>query len=476
MNSDVVVDVWVADLTFPGYMDRLHRLGAEFERAHPGYRIEIQGNDFRKLPMRLAEAAAAGRVPAIAEYYFYQTPVALDSRAPGGGPRYTSVQQAIGGRTEILGEPVVVDDILPVVRDYYTIDGDLVAMPTVVTTMLLYANADLLDAAGVTTLPATWGQVEAACRAVAALPQPPPAAITWANHGLFFQQAMAVQGGLLADNDNGRAGPAGTVRLASPEMLAWVRWWRQLHRDGHYLDTGKVPDWEGTFKAFATGEVALRLTSSNDLDYMTHAAQQGGFRLAVGRFPARDGVPYGGNMIAGTALWLADGLDERTRDGALAFMQFLNNPSNAADRHRVNSFVPLTRSAFELLERDGWFAEHPHHRVASDQLSTYPAGAGAGYPPLRGALYGDFAGAQDVMTRAMGDVLRTDVDPGDRFAAAEAEAGALLAAYRADCADAGPTRPESLRVEFFTGAEEYSGADLENVVALNRTAAGAAGR
>ncbi|MFF5207152.1 extracellular solute-binding protein [Streptosporangium sp. NPDC000396] len=474
MNSKVVIDVWVADLTFPGYMDRLRRLAEEFDAAHPEYHVNIRGCDFRTLPLEISQAAAQGRPPAVAECYFYITQAARDILKNDGTPLFTSVEKAIGGRKEILGEPVVIDDIIPAVRDYYTYDGDLTSMPSVATTMLLYANADLLRAAGVSEMPRDWDEVEAACGRIAELPDGPSHGITWSNHGLFFQQAIAVQGGLLADHDNGRSGRATSVDLASKEMLAWATWWQRLHQDGHYLYTGKIPDWEGTFKAFATQEVAFRITSSNDLNYMVQAAESGGFGIEVSRFPDNGRAPYGGNALAGTSLWLADGLDEVTRDGALAFLQYMHNPHNAADQHKANSFIPVTNASFALLEEEGWFDKHPYHRVASDQLKTYPAHRATGGldaatpPPSWGALFGDFAGVQDVMTRAMGDVLTHGADPVARFTEATAEAQKLLDDYRADCLQAGPRSPDTLRVEFFRDAEPYSGADLENVVQLNR--------
>ncbi|MGR6975137.1 extracellular solute-binding protein [Streptomyces cynarae] len=464
MTARTVIDVWVADLTFPGYMDRLHRLGAEFEKAHPEYRINIEGRDFRLLSQQIAEAAEAGRPPAVAEYYFAVTQAARDSRTRDGRPLFTSVQKAIAGRTEILGEPVVVDDLLPAVREYYSLDGDLTSMPAVVTAMLIYGNKTVLDRAGIGSLPTTWGEIEAACEAVAALEGGPSHGITWANHGLFFQQALAVQGGELADNANGRAGRASRVDLSSKEMLTWAEWWRELHRRGHYLYTGKIPDWEGNIKAFADQDVALRITSSNDLNYMAMAAENAGFEMSVGRFPGRDGEAYGGNIIAGTSLWLANGLDEVTQDGALAFMQFLNNPRNAADRHIASSFVPVTRSSYQLLEDEGWFDAHPYHRLASRQLGSYAEGQGEGVPPCRGALFGDFAGAQDVMTRAMDDVLQRGAEPAERFAEATAEAQELLDAYEKDRTGNGVRSPQSLRVEYFRDAEAYTGAQLENAV------------
>ncbi|MFF9347241.1 extracellular solute-binding protein [Streptomyces sp. NPDC014734] len=464
MTAPTVIDVWVADLTFPGYMDRLHRLGAEFEKAHPEYRINIEGRDFRTMSREIAQASDEGRTPAVAEYYFAVTQAARDSRCADGSPMFTSVERAIAGRTEILGEPVVTDDLLPAVREYYSYDGDLTSMPAVVTTMLTYGNASVLRAAGVTELPDTWEGVEAACEAVSALSDGPSHGVTWANHGLFFQEALAVQGGLLADHDNGRSARATRLDLSSPEMLTWVTWWQSLHRKGHYLYTGKIPDWEGNLKAFADQEVAIRVTSSNDLNYMATAAENAGFEMSVGRFPHREGETFGGNIIAGTSLWLANGLDRTTQDGALAFMQFLNNPRNAADRHIASSFVPVTNASHQLLEDEGWFEKYPYHRLAGEQLGSRPEGQAAGAPPCRGALFGDFAGAQDVMTRAMADVLRDGAEPTERFARATTQAQELLDAYEKDRVEAGVRSPQSLRVEYFTDAEVYTGAALENAV------------
>ncbi|MEZ0075080.1 extracellular solute-binding protein [Planotetraspora sp. GP83] len=483
MKSKIPIEVWVPDLTFPGWMDRWYKQGAEFEEAHPEFQINVRGKDFWRFPRQVAEAAAEGLTPAISEYYFYMTQVARDSLAQDGSPLFTSVEKAIGGRTEILGEPVVIDDIIPPLRDYYTYDGDLTSMPTVGTTSLLYANKGLLRRAGVSELPQTWEDVEAVCQAVAQLGDGPSHAITWSNHGTFIQQALASQGGLIVDNHNGRTGRATAVNLASKEMLTWAEWWRKLHKDGHYLYTGKIPDWAGTLKAFADQDVAIRISSSNDVNYMWRAAEDNEFDIEVGIFPYNHRVPYVGNAVAGTSLWLANGLDEATQEGALAFLQYLHNPENAAERHRANSFLPLTYASYALLEEEGWFVRYPHHRLAYDHVMKFPAGVVRERPELagqvpvsEGALFGDFAGNQDVMTRAMGDVLAHGVDPLERFTEATAEAQQLLDTYNAYALSSGFRDPEnspthSLSVEAFSEAaagRDYSAADMEAVVKLHR--------
>lgn len=430
MGNKTVIDAWLADLSFPGYMDPLRKLAENFERAHPEYQIRITSPHYERLPAELYHAVLGGHRPTIAEFYYSTTMGARDLRGLHGGPLFTSVERAIGGRNEILGEPVVLGDLIPPARDYYTHDGDLASMPTVATTSLLFTNTTLLRKAGITDIPRTWSELEEACKAVMQLPSGPSHAITWANHGTFFQQAIAEQGGMVTDHANGRSGRAAMVDLASPEMISWVTWWQRLHDKGYYLYTGKPVDWVGTLRAFAEQRVVFRFSSSNDVNYMVDAARGGGFDLEVSTLPYNDRVPYAGNVIAGTSLWLADGLDQATQDGALAFLQYLNNPRNAADWHKINSFIPVTNAAFDLLVDEGWFAENPHHRVASDQVNALPGSLAA-----RGALVGDFAGIQGIMQQAMHDVLTTAANPVERFCLATREAQRLLDGYYADCVD-----------------------------------------
>jgi sn-glycerol 3-phosphate transport system substrate-binding protein len=465
MSTQTTLDVWVSDLTFPGYMDRWHKLAAEFEKAHPEYRVEIKGINFFTGARDIAAAVAQGNGPTIADYYVYMSQAARDTRAPDGAPQYTSIEQAIGGRTEILGEPVVLGDIIPAMRQCYAQGGDLFSMPSVGTVFLQYSNTVLLTRAGVDAPPRTWEEVTAAAEAVRAVDGGPDHGVSWPNHGMFYLQALASLGGFVADQDNGYTGRASTIDLASKEMLTWVTWWQSMHRDGNYLHTGGIPHWMESFGAFTEQQVALRISSSNDVNFTLRAAEKAGFEVAVTPFPYNAETPYVGNTIAGSSLWLANRLDETTQDGALAFLQYVHNPRNAADRHKASSFLPLTNAAFALLEEEGWFEENPHHRVASDQLSTFPDGQTEGTPACGTARFGDFAGVQDILTRAVADVLERDADPVGRLTEASAEAQGLLNAYNAEATSAtGPRSDTSLRFEYFRDTKPYKGTDMEDVV------------
>ncbi|WP_194918668.1 extracellular solute-binding protein [Catenulispora rubra] len=446
--AEVAVDVWLPrHPEVPGYLSGIRRVAASFHDLHPEYVITIREADVGTLPEEVRAASLQGRPPALVQFPHTTTQLARDMLSGSGTPLFASVHEAVAGRREILGHPVVTGDILAAARACYSSDGELMAVPSLISTTLLYANTDLLAAAGVTRLPQTWNEVEGVCEAVRGLPGVSHG-ITWPNHGWLFQQAVAQSGGLLADHGNGRRGRAEKMLLDSPEMLAFVGWWRRMHRQGRYLYTGQPVDgesvrqaWEDTFSAFVEQKVAFILGSSAEADRLARAGRERGFGVAAGRTPYSGRFPFAGTLIGGDAIWLVDGLEPDVRDGALAFLQYLMTPAHVAERHCDTGFAPATGAATKLLTAQGWFEEHPQAAVTLDQLAASDRS-----PAALGALIGDLTRIQGVMTQAMHDVLLGEEDPVWRFASANAEAQRLLDEYNVrgrggpDCGNDPPRR------------------------------------
>lgn len=406
-------------------LDWMNGIATAFEEAHPEFDIVVNGfDDYEALLQSVTLEAQQGNPPAIAQYFEVATQEARDVVTEDGEPLFVSVGEVVGDRTEILGEPVVLGDIVDAVASYYTVDGEFTSMPWNSSSTLLYANSAMLEAAGLDAPPETWADVQAACEAVMGMDGAPSACVTWPNHGWFFEQSIAQQGGLLANNDNGRAARADEVLVDSPEMLAFVDYWKALADAGYYNYTGVQRDWEGTYNAFIAGEVAFILTSSGDGTALVRDGQEAGFEVLAAPMPYNGDVEYAGNLIGGATLWLVNGLEETAQDGALAFMQFLNNPENAADWHVETNYIPITNAAVALLEEEGHFEKFPYARVAIDQLARAD-----GSPAAAGALLGGFVQIRDIVTQAMEDVLVNGEDPADRFAAAGEEAQAVLDDY-----------------------------------------------
>jgi sn-glycerol 3-phosphate transport system substrate-binding protein len=417
------VPVWIAFTD--NRLDWTRDVANAFNDQLDGYEITVQGYDnYEALFDAALLAVDQGNPPAVVQYFEAATTEADDAVTNAGDPLFKSVTEAIDGRDEILGVPVMLDDVVDAAANYYTIDGELRSMPWNTSSAIMFTNRTMLEEAGVSDIPGTWQDVDAACETIMAADEAPEHCITWPNHSWFIEQSIAQQGEVLANNDNGRAERADEVIVDSEAMIDYVTWWKDLQDAGHYVYTGVQRDWDGTYNAFASQQLPFLIYSSSDTTLLTDEGESGGFDVEASFMPHNAERDQGGNIIGGATLWLLDGLDEGVEDAALAFLNFLNNPENAADWHRVTGYIPITNASVTLLEDEGWFEENPNSAIAGEQLEAAPDS-----PATAGVLIGNFVAIRDVITGAIEDVLVNDLDPVDRMQQADEEAQRLLDDY-----------------------------------------------
>lgn len=416
---------------FPGLKETLEKRGREFEKAHPKYKVNVRFAYYQRLPEDVSKAALNGEKIAIASYNISATQFALDTLDAEGKPVFTSVGKAINGRKKILDVPVVVDDLVPAGKRYYSANGDLFAMPASLSTLQLYGNMTMLKKAGIEQLPRTWAEITAACDALAKSPDAPKKCVAFANEGKLYQQALAQQGVPLTDNDNGRSGRATTVDVNSPALVDFVTWWQDLYNAGYFDYSGLPEDWPGTFASFASGQSAFTVTSSFAIGYGVEAAKAGNFELQLGPSPSNAYPPVGA-WLGGEGMYLGAGLDEATRDGALAFMNFVNSPKNGAEWHKNYGASPVTNGIIKQLESEGYYKDNPEHLATVEQINATSA-----VPAGQAAIVGGFAGIQTAVMRAVDDILEKGVDPYERLTQAESIAQELLTDYNDHCTSPG---------------------------------------
>lgn len=424
-DGDVIeIEMWIA-FNDDARLNYTKERAAEFNEKHPEYEVIVTPFDsYNTVFEQTALAIEDGNPPEVIHFFEAATQDALDAIDSNGDPIFKSVTEAVAGRTEILGEPIVLDDVVSAATKYYTIEGELYSMPWNTSSTTMFSNMDILTAAGIDEPPTTWAGVEEACAAIAALPDGPDNCITWPNHGWFFEQSLGQAGVNLANNDNGRSARATEVSLNSDAAVEYVQWWSDLEDSGAYVYTGTQRDWGGTAAAFNSQNVAMLIYSSSDTTVITDDASANGFDVRTSFMPYNQDRDYVGNLIGGATLWMTNGLPEASEDGALAFMNFFSNPENAALWHQTTGYIPITNEATSLLESQGWYDESPNSATASEQLD-----AAADTPASTGALLGNFVAIRDVVTAAVEDILVNDVDPAERMDSAQAEAQTLLDDY-----------------------------------------------
>ena len=194
------------------------------------------------------QAALDGDRPHLVTLYEVGTRRALDSGA------FRSVE-ALGTRDPSLYvEPII---------DYYTIDGQVHAMPFTSSVPMLFANLDLVQAAGLDpdALPETFGAMLMACQAIDASDLT-ATCLTFGLHAWFIEQWVAQQGALLVDRDNGREGRATEVLLDSEAALRAAQFVADLNDGGWYVHSGHREDFGGALAIFADEGAVFHISSS----------------------------------------------------------------------------------------------------------------------------------------------------------------------------------------------------------------------
>jgi len=418
------IEFWIAfsDEKRLGYTEDR---AAEFNEANSDYNIKVVSfASYNDVFDAAVLAVDSGEPPGLIHFFEAATREALDAVDANGDPIFKSVTEAIAGRSAILGEPVVLDNVVSAARDYYTVDGSFYSMPWNTSSTVLLSNMSILNAAGITEPPTTWGEVTAACEKIMGMDGAPSGCISWPNHSWFAEQALGQQGELLANNDNGRTDRATEVFIDSPGMIAYVSWMKDLQDAGYYTYTGLQRDWGGVDALFLSQDIAMQIDSSSDTLIHQAEAADLGFDFLTSFMPRNENVDYVGNLIGGATIWMLDGMDQVTEDGALAFMNFFSNPANAASWHQLTGYVPITDDAVDLLNAEGWYEAEPNAKVASDQLD-----AAQNTPASLGALIGNFVAIRDIITLAIEDILVNDLDVATRLGQANTEANASLTEY-----------------------------------------------
>lgn len=416
----VSVPVWIAftDDTRLGWAnDR----AAEFNEMFPQYNVTIQGYaNYEELFAATALAAEQGQLPAIVQYFEVATQVARDSGF------FKPIAEALGDRTEINGLEVNLDDFVGPVSAYYTLDGEFTSMPWNTSSAIWFSNMTILNAAGIDTPPTNWAEVEAACETIMAEEGAPEYCFSFPNHGWFFEQWLAQQDALFANNNNGRDARADEVVFASDAGVAILTWLKDMSNKGYLYYSGAQggDSWGTVDQAFSTQQIAMAAYSSSDTATYTNLGVDNGFEVLASFLPYNQETGWTGNLIGGASLWLVDGLSTDVEDGALSFLIYMNNTDNAASWHQVTGYIPVRLSAAQELTDAGWFTENPNFSVAGDQLAQSTV-----TPATSGAVLGAFPAIRNEVTQAIDTVLLTEEDPATVLQTAQDRSNEILGEY-----------------------------------------------
>ncbi|KHF27940.1 sn-glycerol-3-phosphate-binding periplasmic protein UgpB precursor [Anoxybacillus sp. BCO1] len=220
------------------------------------------------------------------------------------------------------------------------------------------------------------------------------------NYGWFFEQMLAVQGGLYVNEENGRKGEATSVKFNGEEGLSVFQLIYDMYKEGTFYNVGQ--NWDEMRAAFQSGKIAMYLDSSAGVRTIVDNAP---FEVGVSYLPVPDGVERQGVVIGGASLWLMKDVDDEKKKAAWEFMKYVTTPEVQAKWHVNTGYFAINPTAYELsLVKEQW-EKYPQLQVTVNQLKeTKPTSA------TQGALISVFPQARQRIVNAM-ESLYQGVDP-----------------------------------------------------------------
>ncbi|RKS78084.1 carbohydrate ABC transporter substrate-binding protein (CUT1 family) [Haloarcula quadrata] len=268
----------------------------------------------------------------------------------------------------LLSDDYPVDDFLPNVTSFFTIDDTLTSMPFNNSNAILYYNRSAFKEAGLDpdSPPTTLEEVRSYSQTLVD-EGVTEAGLTWPNHVWFVEHFYSVDGQTLLDAENGHAGQPTTMQTDNSTARSLYEWWHEMADNGLFSNPG-IEAWGEATSTFLTGKAAMLMTSTASVTGIRSGAEENGFEVDNAFYPTIDGDRTG-PVIGGASWFVPSGLPQERQDDIGSFLEFMGRPESQITWHKGTGYYPIRQSAVEQLENDGWFAENPMYRTAFDQLT-----------------------------------------------------------------------------------------------------------
>jgi sn-glycerol 3-phosphate transport system substrate-binding protein len=224
------------------------------------------------------------------------------------------------------------DDFIQSVREFYSRDGQLMAMPFNLSVPTLYYNLDILAKVGYNkaNFPRTWDEMEVLAEKLKQAGY--DCTYTTAYPGwVLFESYLAIHGLPVT-----QANPVRAV-FNTPQLLRHFQRLKRWH-DLHYFRYGGRVDDATIF--FTSGVCPLFSQSSGAYNSLSTLVP---FHLGVATMPLDTQVSTvrHANAAGGAALWAVEGQNKEQYNGIARFFVFIARPEIQKRWHEHTGYIPL---------------------------------------------------------------------------------------------------------------------------------------
>lgn len=256
----------------------------------------------------------------------------------------------------------------PAASSYYSdARGNLIGLPFNVSTPVLFYNRDVLEKAGVDPAAPikTWYDMQTALLKVRTAGAAHCGLTTSQPSWILLENTLAWHSQEFATRNNGFDGL--DTRLSFNTLLA-IRHVSMLSswvKSGLFTYAGRRDEGETLFKR---GECAFLTASSAAYSAIQQEAK---FRFGVMPMPYYADINNAPHRIAvgGAGLWVMGGKKKAEYKGVAKFLVYLSQPEAQARWHQDTGYLPLSRAAYELTSKSGFYDTRPGTDIPIQQVT-----------------------------------------------------------------------------------------------------------
>ncbi len=338
--------------------DEINSIVNRFNASQSAYKVvAVYKGDYSTTMTAAIAAYRSGKAPDIVQMFEVGTATMIAS-GKAIKPVYEVMAQA--------HEKFDPKSYLPAVASYYSdTHGRLMAMPFNSSTAVFFYNKDMFKKAGLdpNKPPKTWDEVEQDALKLKGAGISCPFTTAWQSW-VQLENMSAWHNVLFATKQNGFGGMDAKLVFNNEVLVRHIAKLSSWVKSGLFVYAGRTnqPD-----AKFTGGDCAMYTGSSS-----VYGLAQGTAKFAFGvselpYYPDVKGAPYN-TIIGGASLWVMGGKKPIEYKGVAKFFTFLSSPEIQAEWSQKTGYVPITKAAYELSKKEGFYEKNPGTDVAIKQL------------------------------------------------------------------------------------------------------------
>ncbi|PNV59837.1 sugar ABC transporter substrate-binding protein [Clostridium sp. chh4-2] len=259
------------------------------------------------------------------------------------------------------------EDLVPNAAEAFSIDGKMLGAPLTLSTLLLYYNQDMFEAAGIDTPPATIAQM---AEDMTKLTQ--KEGDTTKVYGLNLcpnsyelNSWIAGQGEVsyFGDNESGRKAPMTKVIIDENGTLdSFLTQWDKVIRTG-----GLKYQVDNMNEEFANQQHAMVIMSSARIQIMKGLIGDT-FKWSVADLPKVNESDNGGASVSGGGLFMINKDDPKKLEASWEFIQYCLSPETQLFWSQNTGYVPVNEKTYDLPEMTEFLEKEPELKTAIAQI------------------------------------------------------------------------------------------------------------